>query len=76
MLTSTDSFGNYLASQQWWYVWYVPYGVPYNTPSSPICIGNTHVFNCPHCNRCECGQATRLPGPINDIPSTCTTITW
>lgn len=38
------------------------YSIPYyyslcNTPQT-ACSGEVHVFPCPHCEKCKCGQAT------------------
>jgi hypothetical protein len=39
-----------------------PYPVYYYYPASIspiICSGNCHVFNCLHCNKCQCGKAVK-----------------
>lgn len=29
-----------------------------HTYQPTVCTGETHVFPCPHCDKCKCGQAT------------------
>lgn len=32
----------------------------YSYPTAPptVCLGDVHVFPCPHCDKCKCGAAT------------------
>jgi hypothetical protein len=59
-LIQTTTSGGTLMDHQLYRYW--PYQTTptyyYSTITPVECAGDTHVFPCPHCDKCKCGKAT------------------
>lgn len=58
-ITTTTPWQDTTTSSNWITITpYYPYTYPYVTVAPTECVGDCHVFPCPHCCTCKCGQAT------------------